>query len=96
MKKQCGAALGILIVFAWSGLARGTEMHTCALLTSGEVVAAAGEVGDLLRGDQPRCGGDVVGRVADTGDGLIRRSRGGDSGSDSYCQAAHGAARRNV
>jgi hypothetical protein len=45
MKKQCGAALGILIVFAWSGLARGTEMHTCALLTSGEVVAAVGGTG---------------------------------------------------
>ena len=45
MKKQFGAALGILIVFAWSGLARGTEMHTCALLTSGEVVAAVGGTG---------------------------------------------------
>ena len=38
MKKQFGAALGILIVFAWSGLAGGKEMHTCALLTSDEVV----------------------------------------------------------
>jgi hypothetical protein len=45
MKKQFGAAVGILIVFAWSGLARGTEMHTCALLTSGEVVAAVGGTG---------------------------------------------------
>jgi hypothetical protein len=45
MKKQFGAALGILIVFAWSGLAGGTEMHTCALLTSGEVVAAVGGTG---------------------------------------------------
>ena len=45
MKKHCGAALGILIVFAWSGLAAGEEMHTCALLTSGEVVAAVGGTG---------------------------------------------------
>ena len=40
MNKHCGAVLGILIVFAWSGLAAGKEMHTCALLTSSEVVAA--------------------------------------------------------
>jgi hypothetical protein len=45
MKKQFGTALGILIVFAWSGLAGGKEMHTCALLTSGEVVAAVGGTG---------------------------------------------------
>ncbi len=45
MKKQFGAALGILIVFAWSGLAGGKEMHTCALLSSGEVVAAVGGTG---------------------------------------------------
>ena len=45
MKKQFGAALGILIVFAWSSLAEGKEMHTCALLTSGEVVAAVGGTG---------------------------------------------------
>ena len=45
MKKHCGAALGILIVFAWSGLAAGKEMHTCALLTSSEVVAAVGGTG---------------------------------------------------
>lgn len=45
MKKQFGAALGILIVFAWSGLAAGKEMHTCALLSSGEVVAAVGGTG---------------------------------------------------
>jgi hypothetical protein len=45
MKKQFGAALGILIVFAWSGLAGGEEMHTCALLTSGEVIAAVGGTG---------------------------------------------------
>jgi hypothetical protein len=45
MKKQFGAALGILIVFAWSGLAAGEEMHTCVLLTSGEVVAAVGGTG---------------------------------------------------
>jgi hypothetical protein len=45
MKKHCGSALGILIVFAWSGLAAGEEMHTCALLTSGEVVAAVGGTG---------------------------------------------------
>ena len=45
MKKHCGAALGILIVFAWSGLAAGEEMHTCALLTSSEVVAAVGGTG---------------------------------------------------
>jgi hypothetical protein len=45
MKKQYGAALGILIVFAWSGIAGGKEMHTCALLTSGEVVAAVGGTG---------------------------------------------------
>ena len=45
MKKQFGAGLGILIVFAWSSLAEGKEMHTCALLTSGEVVAAVGGTG---------------------------------------------------
>lgn len=45
MKKHCGAALGLLIVFAWSGLAAGEEMHTCALLTSSEVVAAVGGTG---------------------------------------------------
>jgi hypothetical protein len=45
MKKHCGAALGILIVFAWSGLAAGKEMHTCALLTSSDVVAAVGGTG---------------------------------------------------
>jgi hypothetical protein len=45
MKKQFGAALGILIVFVWSGLAGGKEMHTCALLSSGEVVAAVGGTG---------------------------------------------------
>ena len=45
MKKQFGAALGILIVFAWNSLAEGKEMHTCALLTSGEVVAAVGGTG---------------------------------------------------
>jgi len=45
MKKQFGVALGILIVSTWSGLAGGEEMHTCALLTSGEVVAAVGGTG---------------------------------------------------
>jgi hypothetical protein len=45
MKKHGGAVLGILIVFAWSGLAAGEEMHTCALLTSSEVVAVVGGTG---------------------------------------------------
>ena len=46
MNKHCGAVLGILIVFAWSGLAAGKEMRTCALLTSSEIVAAVGGTGE--------------------------------------------------
>jgi hypothetical protein len=45
MTKHFSGVLGLLIGFAWSGLAAGEEMHTCALLTSSEVVAAVGGTG---------------------------------------------------
>ncbi len=51
MKQLFGAVFGILIVFAWSGLAAGKQMHACALLTSSEVVAAVGGMGHSLESD---------------------------------------------
>ena len=63
MKQLCGAAVGILIVFAWGGLAAGEQMHACALLTSSEIVVAVGGTGKSQESDMVIPGGPSKGET---------------------------------